>query len=41
MASLRVTTAIASSGSAIAREKELKGWKRAKKITLIEWMNLG
>jgi len=25
--------------SAIAREKEIKGWKRVKKITLIESMN--
>jgi putative endonuclease len=24
---------------AIAREKELKGWRRAKKIALIEWAN--
>jgi len=28
-----------SINSAIAREKEIKGWKRAKKITLIESMN--
>ena len=26
-------------GSAIAREKELKGWLRAKKVALIESMN--
>jgi putative endonuclease len=26
---------------AIAREKELKGWRRAKKIALIESMNPG
>ncbi len=25
----------------IAREKELKGWRRAKKIGLIEWINPG
>ncbi len=27
-------------GAAIAREKELKGWRRAKKISLIEKANL-
>ena len=27
--------------SAIAREKELKGWRRAKKVALIEQDNLG
>jgi putative endonuclease len=27
--------------TAIAREKQLKGWSRAKKIALIEKMNLG
>ena len=26
-------------GDAIAREKELKGWRRAKKVALIESMN--
>ena len=26
-------------GSAIAREKELKGWRRSKKVTLVESMN--
>lgn len=28
-------------GDAIAREKELKGWRRSKKITLIESLNPG
>jgi len=27
-------------GAAIAREKELKGWRRSKKIALIQRMNL-
>ena len=25
--------------NAINREKQLKGWRRAKKVALIEWMN--
>lgn len=29
------------SGAAIAREKQIKGWRRAKKIALIEAMNPG
>jgi predicted GIY-YIG superfamily endonuclease len=46
MASRRVTTVIAWCGSRISssfrkplREKELKGWRRAKKLALIESMN--
>jgi len=35
----RVLRAIFLSGPAIAREKEIKGWRRSKKINLIESMN--